>query len=218
MKLIDILKANGLDDEAAQKVLDAMKEGKIFTASEENLDTRYGKLKGDFEAKDGELTEATKLIAELKKATEGSEEAQGKIKEYEEKIATLEAELVETRTDAALNQALRDGGADPDAIEFLTFKVKAKGEVKLTDEGKIYKIDDTLKELKIECPTQFANDGEGDKQGKKYDPKTLKGEGESGAGDAPSKEKFEKMNFSDRYKLAQENPEAYGALTGGNTE
>ena len=73
MTLQEILKANGLDDEAVKKVVDDMKSNKIFTASEENLDVRYGKLKTDHDALTAKDAESQKLIAELQKATEGQE-------------------------------------------------------------------------------------------------------------------------------------------------
>ena len=40
MTLQEILKAQGLTDEQIEKVVGEMKQNKIFTASEENLDTR----------------------------------------------------------------------------------------------------------------------------------------------------------------------------------
>ena len=45
MNLLEILKANGIDDEIATKITNDMKANKVFTASEENLDIRYAKLK-----------------------------------------------------------------------------------------------------------------------------------------------------------------------------
>lgn len=45
MTLQELLKAQNLTDEQVKGILDAMKENKIYTASEENLDVRYGKLK-----------------------------------------------------------------------------------------------------------------------------------------------------------------------------
>ena len=49
MNLTEILKAKGLDDEAIKSIQDEMKANKIYTASEENLDIRYGKFKTDHE-------------------------------------------------------------------------------------------------------------------------------------------------------------------------
>ena len=47
MTLQEILKAKGLSDEDIESVIGEMKQNKIFTAAEENLDIRYGKLKGE---------------------------------------------------------------------------------------------------------------------------------------------------------------------------
>ena len=57
MTLNEILKANGVNDEAISAIAAAMKENKIYTASEENLDIRYGKLT----ATDEECIAAAKL-------------------------------------------------------------------------------------------------------------------------------------------------------------
>ena len=74
MNLNEIFKANGVEDAVANAILSAMKENKIYTASEENLDVRYGKLKTDHESKLNELTEANKLIDELKKSNKGNDD------------------------------------------------------------------------------------------------------------------------------------------------
>ena len=42
MTLQEILKAKGLTDEQVKEVVGEMKQNKIFTSSEENLDVRYG--------------------------------------------------------------------------------------------------------------------------------------------------------------------------------
>jgi predicted DNA-binding protein YlxM (UPF0122 family) len=47
MNLIEILKAKGISDDIIKAVQDDMKTNKIFTASEENLDIRYKKLKDE---------------------------------------------------------------------------------------------------------------------------------------------------------------------------
>ena len=44
MTLQELLKAQNLTDEQVKGILDAMKQNKIYTASEENLDVRYGKF------------------------------------------------------------------------------------------------------------------------------------------------------------------------------
>ena len=44
MTLEELLKAQGIEDAKISAVLTSMKENKIYTASEENLDIRYNKL------------------------------------------------------------------------------------------------------------------------------------------------------------------------------
>ena len=45
MKLAEILKAQGLNDEQITAVQNSMKENKLYTTSLENVDERYNKLK-----------------------------------------------------------------------------------------------------------------------------------------------------------------------------
>lgn len=66
MNLVEILKAQGISDEVIKAVQTEMKNNKIFTAGEENLDVRYGKLKAEHESLTQQYTEASGLIAELK--------------------------------------------------------------------------------------------------------------------------------------------------------
>ena len=106
MNISEILKAKGIEDATIQGILDDMKSNKIFTAGEENLDVRYGKLKTDHEGKLAELTEAQNLIAELKKSNKGNESLQSKITDYEAQVAQLQAELEQTKLESAIKVEL----------------------------------------------------------------------------------------------------------------
>ena len=97
MTLQEILKSQGLSEEQIQKIVGEMKQNKIFTASEENLDIRYGKLKTDFDSLTKQHGESTALIEQMKKDNAGNEALQGKITEYETKMATMAAELEQTK-------------------------------------------------------------------------------------------------------------------------
>ena len=156
MTLQEILKAKGLDDTAVESVIGEMKQNKIFTASEENLDVRYGKLKGDFDALTKQHGESTTLIEQLKKDSKGNEALQDKITEYEGKIQQMEKELQQTKVDAALKVALLE--AKVTDVDYLTFKIKEKGEVTLGDDGKIKGIDDTIAALKTQYPQHFSTE------------------------------------------------------------
>lgn len=206
MTLAEILKAKGVSDETAQAILDDMKANKIFTAGEENLDVRYGKLKTDHETAAKQLTEANALIETLKQSTKGNEGLQQKITDYESQVQTLQAELAQAKLDSAINVGLLAAGVKPDDVDYITFKLKAKGELALDESGKVKGWDDKVAALKTQFPAQFDSAG-----GKQYEPHKLeKGEGHDGG---VSKESFAKMGYQDRLKLYKDNPEAYAELT-----
>lgn len=205
MNLNDILKANGVADEAIGKILAAMKENKIFTAAEENLDIRYGKLKTDHEGVNKQLTEANALIEEMKKATKGQEDIQKKLSDYEAQNQKLLSELAQTKLDAEIRvNLLSEGCLD---VDYAAFKLREKGELALDENGKIKGWEDKLAGLKTQIPAQF----ESAKTKQVIENKLQKGENETGI----TKEAFNKMGYNDRLKLFNENPEAYKQMTNG---
>ncbi len=157
MTLQEILKAQGLTDEQVEKTIGEMKQNKIFIAGEENLDTRYAKLKTDHDGVNKQLTEANALIEQLKKGTSDNEALQGKITEYESNIATLKAENEKLKTESALNIALLDAGAKASDLDYLMFKANSGDrEVKIDESGKLKGQDDLIAGLKTQFPSNFA--------------------------------------------------------------
>lgn len=205
MTLTEILKSQGLNDDQVQKIVGEMKQNKIFTASEENLDIRYGKLKTDFESLTKQHGESTALIEQMKKDNAGNEAMQGKIAEYESKVATLEKELQQTKIDSALKVALLE--AKVLDVDYLTFKIKEKGEVKLDEQGKVKGIDETIASLKTQFPSQFSTETK-----KKIDEHKLP-EGDPDNKHGVTKEQFDKMGYQERLRLFNENPDAYKEFT-----
>ena len=211
MTLQEILKSQGLDDATIEKIVGEMKQDKIFTASEENLDTRYSKLKGDHDGVTKQLTEAQTLIAELKKGTGNNEALQGKISEYENTVATLKAENEKLKTDSALKIALLDAGAKAADIDYLLFKAGQSGKIKLGEDGKLKGQDDLISGLKTQCPAQFQSAEQKNIQEHKLEnnnvPKT-----------SLTADQFAKMGYQDRLKLFNEHPEQYKELSGKQNE
>lgn len=206
MTIAEILKAKGVSEDIITAVLDDMKTNKIFTASEENMDIRYSKLKADHDGKLAELSEANNLIAELKKSNKGNEALQQQISNYEGQVAQLQAELEQTKLDAAIKVELLSSKALD--VDYLTFKLKEKGELSLDENGKIKGWDDKLAGLKTQFPTQFEaannkniienklpNTNEGDK--------------------VVTKEEFNKMGYASRVEFKMNNPEAYSQMMKG---
>ena len=205
MTISEILKAKGVADEVITAVLEDMKANKIFTASEENLDVRYGKLKTDHEGKVKELDEANALIAELRKSNKSNEGIQTKISEYESTVQNLQAELEQTKLESAIKVELLSAKAVD--VDYLTFKLKEKGELALDEDGKIKGWDDKLAGLKTQFPNQFEAAGK-----KNILENKLPGNDEGH--DTITKESLLKMPYAERMKIFNENPDAYKSAMG----
>jgi hypothetical protein len=205
MTLNEILKANGVNDEAISAIAAAMKENKIYTASEENLDIRYGKLKTQHDGVNQQLTEANALIEELKKSNKGNDGLQQKVTDYETKVQQLQAELEQTKLDAAIKvELLANKAVD---VDYLTFKLKNKGEALTLDEnGKIKDWDDKLAALKTQFPNQFEASGK-----KTVVENRLPGNDEEST---LTKSDILKKPYAERAKLFEENPEGFRAAMG----
>lgn len=202
MTITEILKAKGIDDAVIKSIQEDMKANKIFTASEENLDIRYGKLKTDHEGVNKQLGEANALIEELKKSNKGNEDLQQKVTGYESQIAQLQEQLKQAQIDAEVNVALLSAGVKPDDIDYVTFKLKAKGELELGEDGKVKGMDDKIAALKTQLPAQFEGSGS-----KRYEEHKLPDD--KGDGGTITKEALLKKPYAERMKIFNENPEAY---------
>lgn len=207
MTLQEILKSQGLNDEQIEKVTGEMKQNKIFLADEENLGIRYKKLKDDHDALIKQNGEATTLIEELKKDNKSNEQLQSKITAYETQVTELQAELEKTKVESAIKVALLSAKATD--VDYLAFKLKEKGEMKLDDQGNIKGIDDMIAGLKTQFPTQFETASQ-----KKIEERKLP-DGEDAK--KISQEDFNKMGYQDRLKIYNENPETYAELSGNKT-
>ena len=204
MTLQEILKAQGLTDEQVEKVVGEMKQNKIFTASEENLDTRYGKLKTDHEGVTKQLTEAQTLIEQLKKGTGDNQALQTKITEYETKVATLTAENEKLKVDGALKVALLDAGAKASDLDYLMFKAgTGDRDLKIGEDGKLKGQDDLIAGLKTQFPGNFATTTQKQVQEHRIDA------GDNGSGAGMTKADLLKKPYNERLALYEKDPEGF---------
>jgi len=213
MTLNEILNANGIADDVVNAILAAMKENKIFTASEENLDIRYGKLKTDHEGVTKQLGEANATIDALKKSTKGQEEAQQKITAYEQQVAQLNQELADEKWRNRARLGLMQAGADD--IDYVLYKLeegmtKEGKERKLTDADEIDGWSDLLKNVQTQLPQRFAK-SENEDGYQVFNPNKLK----NGDGSElnVTKEKFMTMNYEERLALKNKNEKLFRDLS-----
>jgi flagellar biosynthesis chaperone FliJ len=203
MTLEEILKSQGLSDEQVKTITGEMKQNKIFTSSEENMDIRYNKLKGDFDNLTAQHTESTNLIEQLKAGTRDSEKLQGQITNYETQISQLQDQLKQTQLESEIKVALLAAKASD--VEYMTFKLKEKGELELDGEGHIKGIDDKIAGLKAQFPTQFGTES-GNSKGQVIEENKLP---TSEKRDSLTKEELLKKPYAERQQFFNENPAAY---------
>lgn len=207
MTLKEILKAKGVADDVIESIIGEMKTHKIFTASEENLDIRFGKLKADHDALVQKDSESQKLISELQSATKGQEDVQKQIADYQAQIAKQDEELKQAKTESAMKIGLLSAGAKASDIDYLLFKLNHDADWKpeLDDNGQVKGLDDKVKGLKTQFPVQFEASST-----KKIDEKKLDKPDDK---QTVTKDDFKKMGYQSRLKLFNENPELYNELS-----
>ena len=205
MNLMEILKANGVEDDVIPKITADMKTNKVFTAGEENLDIRYGKLKNEHAQAQQSITDLQQKVAEFEQLKSQNANL---IEEANKKLAELQSENDRIKLDNALERALIE--AKVQDVDYMKFKLKEKHPdgFKLDENGKIESINTVLDDLKVQCPNQFT------KVEKKIEEKKLEKSDDNNGG--ISSEQFTKMNYHERAKLFKENPEQYAELNKNN--
>lgn len=211
MSIIEILQQIfSATDEQANAFSEAMKTNGIYTTTHENMDVRYPKMKANYESSQRELGEAKSRMAEMQTAADGQAELQAQIQQ-------LQAENAQIKLDAAIKVGLLSEKAVD--VDYLTFKLneKARGDgeaLTLDDNGNIKGWKDKLEGLKTQFPNQFETGGNGDGY-EVYKPNSLR-KADGAPGDkAMTKEQFDKLGYSGKVQLRQENPELYNQMTKG---
>lgn len=157
----------GLEKDAIDKIM--AENGKDIEKHKGNSD----KYKADFDAKDAEHKEALALIEKLKGENAGNAELQASVKDYETKLAAVQAENEQLKIDKAVEIALLENKAKASDIDYLMFKIKAEHkDLTLDENGKVKGIDDIISGAKTSYAGNFETVAK-----KTYEPNKLpKGE------------------------------------------
>ena len=173
MTINEILAKYGLDEEKITSFLADMKAAKIFTASEENMDIRHGKLKEDHAAQGKQLEEANALIEKLQKDNKNNEALQKSVTDYQAQLASTQKQAALDRLEYNLRLEFMAEGAED--LDYVIFKVmgehpdwKENPDAAFDDAGKIKGRDDIVSGTKTKLPTQFKASG-----GRKYEERKL---------------------------------------------
>lgn len=146
MKKEDLV-ALGLTEEQAHKVVSAWTEAMKGFVPKERLDEVSGKLK-----------EANTTIDTLKKGNADNEELQKQVKEYKEKVVSLETAAANTRKEYALKEKLTAAGVlDAD---YVIYKQGGVDKFTFDKDGSPVGVDDVVKPLKESSPHLFKSEGQ----------------------------------------------------------
>jgi seryl-tRNA synthetase len=118
MTLQEILKAKGMSAEDIESTIGEMKQNKIFTSSEENIDIRYNDLKGKHETLTKQHNENTALIEKYKQEAEQSATLQQTIEQLKAENETLKKQYSDLQEDVAMDRVLLAGGAKRDSLDY----------------------------------------------------------------------------------------------------
>ena len=159
----EMLKELGYTDDQIKAIMEGMKKKNLFISAEENIDTRYQKLKEQHDSKNTELENANKLIKSLQESakTNDVEGMKTKISEYEKENAELKEQLKKTQIQSQLALELKEAGVtDESYIAFkIDQKLKAdKKEFELTDDGKIKGLKELIESEKKISPSFFKSE------------------------------------------------------------
>lgn len=197
------------DDSKVSEFLEKMKESKIFLSKEENIDTRYTKMKGEYEAEKAEYAKALKLIETLKAQTQGQDALQTQIANYEQEISDLKANNKQLTRENNLKVALLSGKAKAEDIDYLLFKLsKDENAVKYGENGEVSNVNEIIDNLKKAYPSHFENGAK--KVVEKID---LPNDGDKDV--KITKEQFDKMNYNQKNELFHKNEELFNKLANG---
>lgn len=156
MTLQEILKGQNLTDEQINKVVAAMKENKIYFASEDGLDEKYQKQKEELDSIQGQLKSANKTITDLKKSNTDNDELQRKIKEHEDTIKTqkndYESKIKALTINTAIGNMLRDNNAKHPELLATKFDMD---KLSITDKGEVIGLNEQLKLVKEQYKDLF---------------------------------------------------------------
>ena len=198
MNLTEILKAQGLTDEQISKIMAAMKENKIYTTNEENIDVRYEKLKTERDNLKEKLTTADTTIEDLKKANKDNESLQATIKTHEGTIETMKADYAAKIKTMTMQSAIRGKLTDAKYPDLIESKFDL-GKITLSDDGtEVFGVDEQLNTIKEKYADLFTPSVEGREPNR---------QGESGKPVTKNPWSKEHFNLTEQGRLLRENPE-----------
>ena len=155
--MLEILKANGIEEEQANSIIKAMNEAKLYTTKLENIDDRYAKLKGQKEELDKMVKDRDIQLSDLSKNNKDNTELKIKLDELQlsnkNQIADYEAKISKMEFDNALDKTLSSAKCKNNKALKALLDVEG---IKYQD-GKLEGLEGQLENLKKEASYLFED-------------------------------------------------------------
>lgn len=200
--MLEILKANGIEEEQANSIVKAMDEAKIYTTKLENIDERYTKLKEQKTELDKMVKDRDIQLSDLSKNNKDNAELKTKLDELQlsnkNQITDYEAKISKMEFDNALDKTLSSAKCKNNKALKALLDVEG---IKYQD-GKLEGLEGQLENLKKEASYLF--DVEENQGGSGFNP--------SGGNSKMTKEEFSSLGYMQRVELQQNNPTLYSEL------
>lgn len=199
----ELLTNAGLTEEQVKAVLEGMKEAKIYTTKEQNIDTRYEKLKTQKADLEVQLATANTAIEDLQKNNLTNTELQAQVEAYKTAAETAKKEADEKvrllTLDNAINEKLGEFDSKFHALLKGAFD---RNTLQVDENGKVNGIDEQYTAIKEQYGELLTVKVQG---GTPPNPTT----GSKGL----TKEQFANMTYSERLEVYNKQPEVYKQLT-----
>lgn len=186
----------GLEKDVVDKIM--AENGKDIESAKGDLDAvtkERDQLKADVGARD-------KQIDDLKKSAGDNEE-------LKKQISDLQAANKQAKVDFAIDKALTSAHARNNTAVKALLKDLDKAE--LADDGTVKGLDDQIKALQKDDSTKFLFDAPAKTKQPKLTGVTPK-EGDDGQPQQVTQEQFNRMNYTQRKNLKDNNPDLYNSL------
>lgn len=154
MDFKEYLSSLGIEEKTVNSIVDGMPKNNLYIASEDNLDTRFSKIKEQKEQLESDLNTANNLVSELQKTVKNNEGATSKIEQYQKEAEEAKAARAETEKTYAIKDALREAGATD--VEYMMFKL---GDIEMADDGTVKDLDNKIKGLQESNADWFKSSG-----------------------------------------------------------
>lgn len=153
MDFSEYLKSLDLETDVIDKIVKGMPENKLYIAGQENLDSRYAKLKEQKDALDTSSKSQDDLIKQLQATVKDNEDAVAKIDTYKAEAETAKTAQANIVKSYAAKDALTKAGAKD--TDYMLYKLGGLDKLEVDKDGNIKDFDSQIKQLQESNPDYF---------------------------------------------------------------